>query len=389
MLHSESPLRLSLVNQMFKDPITRFVSRAIDVRWHHNKIIPFSMTGFNPFEGNIFYPRNSPFAEWLKEPTSSVRRWNCRDRLMFGLLFAVHDYLHVWGTRLIQELAPALRFGTSRITRDNLEEHVFCQLVSEAIATVGLDYWYLCTFDINDRLPVGTRLTGGLTTTYQERHLDEFRRANPKLCVQCQEFFVDLCHFYCSGVFFGFEATDIKESPLLYGWLSRELAYGELQRKISRSWFSYLSDETIELTEKQLAAPVYSGASWQRELMEAAGSALWRKVKQDELLAFPPSAEPPWQSLPGKALDFRFRNANVVSEEELWSSLLDTDQEQFDYGFSQIISRYDHAAFDKALLGLLSLLREKKDAALLRAVLRGQPRMPMDGQEPADLLLVN
>lgn len=389
MLHLETPLRLPLVKQMLTDPIVQLVPRAIDTRWRSHKVIDLAVAGFNPFLNAVFYARESPLGEWLKTPSASARGFNTKDRLMRDLLLAVHDYLHVWGTRLIQQLAPEIGFGRVKITRSTIEEHVFCQLVAEAIATVGLDYWCLCTFDLNERLPIGTRFTGGLTVPYQERHLYEFQRASPTLCVQKKEFFIELCRFYCSGKFPGFNATDIKESPLLDSWLSHELSYGQLQREISRAWFCYLSEENIVLSSNQRKGPVYSESAWQQRLMEEAAAALWNKVKQGEMMAMSGAMEPAWKSPAGKALDFRFRNVNVLSEVDLWSAAEAASHEQFDFGFSQIVSRYDYGAFDPVLIKLFPIVREKKDMALLRAVLRGQLMLPKSDGEPEDLLMIN
>lgn len=389
MFHQETPLRLPLVKQMLTDPIVRLVPRAIDIGWRNNKVIALTVAGFNPFLNEVFYARQSPLGEWLKTPTASARRFNSKDQLIRDLLLAVHDYLHVWGTRLIQKLAPQIGFGTARITRGNLEDQVFCQLVAETVATVGLDYWYLCTLDLNEHLPIGTRFTGGLTAPYQERHLYEFQRASPTLCVQKKEFFVELCHFYCSGRFLGFDVNDVQESPLLNAWLSHEIGYGQLQREISRAWFSYLAEEQIMLSTSQTKGPVYKESAWQLRLIEDAADALWRKVKQDEMMEMPSPAELTWQSPPGKPMDLRFRNANLLSEEELWSVASATSQAQFDYCFSQIVSRYDYGTFNPVLKKLLPIVREKKDLALLRATLHGQPMMPRSEDEPSDLLIIN
>src|SRR5688572_16545693 len=104
-------------------------------------------------------------------------------------------------------------------------------LLSEAAATVGVDYWWLCAVELGELLPIGTRVRGGLTTSYHERDRSEYRRFYPELEVQSLAFFGDLCAFHCNGEFVGFDGDDLARSPLLLAWLTQELRYGERQRE--------------------------------------------------------------------------------------------------------------------------------------------------------------
>src|SRR5262245_45264774 len=218
-LSPESPLRLPLVRQMLGDRTVQVRARAVDARWRDRGRLRSVPSGFNPLVGDVFIPRHSGLEAWLREPTASARGFNGNDRMIEDLLFAVHDYLHVWSARLIRELQPALGFGAVPVTRANFDDYVFCHLVTEAAATVGLDYWYLGTLELGDVLPIGSRYRGGLTTPYHERDLPEYRRFHPKLEVQSPEFFGTLCTFYCSGKFPGFDADDVVRSPLLMAWM--------------------------------------------------------------------------------------------------------------------------------------------------------------------------
>jgi hypothetical protein len=384
----ESPLRLPLVRQMLTDPTVRLQARAVDARWHDEGVLRTSIAGFNPFVGAIFRGRSSAFDLWLQDPTRGARPFNHKDRLLRSLLFSVHDYIHVWATRLMQRLAPELGFGLGRVTADNFDDQLFCMLLSEAAASVGVDYWWLCAIDLGEALPIGTRVRGGLTTSYHERDRGEYRRFHPELDVQSLGFFGDLCGFYCTGEFVGFDADDLARSPLLLAWLTQELRYGERQREICRSWLAHLADGDLVIPEEQLTAPLDTDARGRPALVAAVGEALWRKVKQDEMQAIPAADAPPVQSPAGRAPDFRFRNANAVDDDELFAPA-SRSAEEFEHLFAQVVSRCDYGAFDRELLKLFPTLLEKRDPGLLRSVLRGQPRLPPGDAEPRDLLVLN
>ena len=373
---------------MLADPAVRLIPRAVDSSWRLDQTTKLSTSGFNPFGGTVFYPARSALAGWLADPQQSARLHNPHDALLHDLLFAVHDYLHVWATQLICELRPELGFGSSRIDAHNFEHLTFALLLTEAVATVGLDYWYLATVDLNQVLPIGTSFSG-LTVGYHQRHLAEYRRFRPDLEVQSPAFLGELCRFYCSGHFIGFDANDLRRSPLLSRWLTHEVRYGAVQREVSRRWLRYLSDRELAVVEPDLARPIAIDAAWQEELIEAASHALWRKVKADVLEPLPPLVAPPWGSPPSRALDVRFRNLNLVDDDALFAAgTTPVDPQLFAYYFAQVVSRFDHAAFDPEHRKLLPIALERRDAALLRTLVRDQPRLPVQ-EEPRDLLFVN
>jgi hypothetical protein len=187
-LHPESLLRIALVRQMLEDRRFRLQPRAIDRTWQYERAIPMSVVGFNPFNGTIYYGARSFLARWLREPHASARLHNEGDYLVRELLFAVHDYLHAWSVALIRELAPELGYGSTPIIREQIDRLAFCHLLTEAVATCGLDYWYLSTLELDDVVPIGS-LTTGLTISYHERFLPEYRRFHPEFRVQDPEFF--------------------------------------------------------------------------------------------------------------------------------------------------------------------------------------------------------
>lgn len=372
---------------MLSDPAVALRARGVDARWHEQRLVGPSVPGFNPFLGSVFYCRNCALADWLREPAASAREINHNDRLLRPLLIAVHDYLHVWATRLIQSLVPEMRFGVGHVTRSTFDDHVFCLLLTEAAAVVGLDYWYLCTVDLNEVLPIGTRLSEGLTVPYHERHAAEYRRFNPRLDVQSPRFFGELCRFYCSGAFRGFDRHDLVRSPLLFAWMSREIGYGEKQRAIARSWLAHLARDEIRLDPSALSARVDVDAPARQALVEAVGGALWRMVKED--MAFAPCVEPPEPATSPRERrpDFRFTNINALDDDRAFAPR-DFSPEEFTHLFAQAVSRCDRDAFDRTLIEAFPALLEKRDPALLRAALRDQPRVAT-GNEPRDLLFTN
>lgn len=95
---------------MLCDPLVCLVPRAIDQRWRYERVLPVSLTGFNPFLWTLFYASNSALTRWLADPYGSARDYNEDDTLVREVLFALHDYLHCWSAEAIAVLAPWLRF---------------------------------------------------------------------------------------------------------------------------------------------------------------------------------------------------------------------------------------------------------------------------------------
>src|SRR5262245_19140488 len=126
-------------------------------------------------------------------------------------------------------------FGDGRATRIDFEDWVFCHLLTEAIATVGLDYWYLSCGKLDDVVELGTAIST-LTTPYHERHRREYRRWNPALRVQSPRFLETLAAVYCTGEFTGFDREALAHSPLVLQSVDKELMYGRVQRGFTRRW---------------------------------------------------------------------------------------------------------------------------------------------------------
>ena len=389
-IHAESLLHVPLVRQMMDDPQVELAPRGVDASWFYEKVVPVKLGGFNATRGAVFYPAKSFLARWLRAPSGSARRLNENDFLTSELFFAVHDYLHVWAYLAIGELEPHVGFGVRAITRDNLDDFVFCHIVSEAVATVGLDYWYLCTLSLNDVCDIGTRMERGLTVDYHERFAREYRRYGPDFRVQHEGFFRAATEFYCSGVFDGFDLAALRESPIILRWLEHELLYGRLQRRYAREWLAYLSHEDITLGARALDAPLSLDRAWKRRLVDRIGAMLWEKVKHGKMHAFDfRFGDAFWKSSPKKPADFRF--VNIHSFPSISAALrapASRDPESRAYRVHQLTSLFDYERCDPALRRAVALLPAKSGADRLAKLLHAQPRLRASAGEPRDLFLL-
>ena len=389
-VHAESLLRIPLVRHMLDDSGVDLVARGIDARWAYEKIIPAKLGGFNAATGSVYYPAKSFLARWLRAPEASARKDNEGDFLVHEVLFAVHDYLHVWAYRAIHELNPKLGFRLGEVTRANFEDFVFCHLASEAVATVGLDYWYLCTLSLNDICDIGTNLDRGLTVGYHARYAREYERYAPGLRIQHKDFFASVANFYCSGIFHGFDADALRESPLILRWLDHELRYGQSQRKYARQWLAYLSSENLSHDTEALEAPVHATRKWQRRTLRDLGELLWDKVKNERLHEFVPRSEGRgWSSPHERAADFRFVNLNwFPSIDAALRAPASPDPGSQTYRLYHLISRFDFGRCDSALVEAVPVLLRSGDLDLAERLLGAQRRVARCGDEPRDLLLL-
>lgn len=299
---------LPVLGQLLADPHVRLVPRPIESRWMYEKLEHGSSVGWNPFRSEVYVGERSVFQRWRASPHDDLRRLNEGDLLVHEAMFVTHDYLHCWATATIQQLRPALGFGTTPIDADNADAMAFALLITEAAAVVGLDYWCLSTFELEQRLRIGTAFRN-LAVTYRESDLPEYQLLNPEFAVQDPSFFETLAVFYCTGELHGFDLIDARRSPRLLSWLRHELSYGELQRRYARRWMQHLSGRTLYPTDAELAAEVPIEHDWQVELIEELGARLWAKVKQGDPQSVPGAElDALWRSGDRGPLDFRFTN---------------------------------------------------------------------------------
>jgi hypothetical protein len=376
-------LRVPLVRHALSDRQVRWTARAVDRRWVYEGIAPVSVVGFNPFRRRVFYGATSRLAGFLRAPAASSRLLNAGDFLVSELLFGVHDYLHAWSYLAIAALAPELGLGTAPITTGNLEDLAFAHIVTEAAATVGLDYWYLCTVDLNDVAPIGTRHRGGLTVSYHERDLAELRRFDPTLRVQEAPFFARLVATYCLGAFDGFGAADLDRSPLLLRWMKHELSYARVQRAGIRAWLAFLGGLDAG---GDLARPLAHGARWKRRLVADLGALLWEKVKGDVLHVFPAGAlddRRAWRSAADAPLDYRFLDARLAPP------VGDVVPETFRWLAWQMACAHALPSVDRRGLALLGAAIAQEDPDAVAFVLRGARPVKVAGAAVRDVYFPN
>jgi len=387
----ESLFNIPLVKQMLNDPATKMVPRAIDQDWHCEKKIPISVVGFNPLQSSVFYGTKSRLSEWIKNPKESARRLNDGDQLVLGLLLAVHDYLHCWAYLAINEMAPKLRFGTKKLTSSNIEDFVFCHLLSEAVATVGLDYWYLSNSDLNEVCDVGTNCRH-LAVHYDERDLPEYQKFNSKLKVMEPAFFKSICSFYCTGNLPGFNFKSLCLSAKTRKWLQHEIDYGAVQRKNTRLWLSFLAGGQFEYSPLKLTAPLKIDLPWKKKLIAEMQELLWDKVVRHHTHSFKFRFDDDevWSSPETRHPDFRFLNWSAVSPKQSTKIAAGPNSdENFRYFFYQFASQFSYEGFDLELIKLFETLIFKKDFELISYLFRDQNRVSSQRNEPKDLLFLN
>lgn len=381
-LHPESLLAVPLVRHLLADPQVQLVARGVDCTWRYERVLPVSAVGFNPLRRTVLYGVRSRFAAWLRAPRASARRHNQGDHLLHEVLFAVHDYLHAWAYLAIGHLAPEIGLTTAPLGADNLDTMAFCHLLTEAVATVGLDYWYLCTLSLDEVCPIGGALPAGLTTRYHERQLAEMRRHHPALEVQRPAFLGWLLGGYCGGALPGFDRRDLARSPQLDAWLAHELSYGRVQRELIRAWLAHLAPVPIALDARALRAPVAADAPWQRRLCDTMARLLWEKVKCGVMHRFRrgPALDRVWRSPRDRAPDFRFANAHAVP---FTGSVTDAS---FRYWAYQTIAARPFARVDRRARDLLDPAFDRRDPELVTWLLRGTRPLP-DAFGARDLML--
>ena len=391
-VHPESLLNVPLIRQAFTDTGFQFLPRSTDCNWSYCRTVPITLTGFNPFQLAYYYGQSSRFAAWLTDPFGSAREFNEGDFLLQEVLFMTHDYLHAWAYSVIEELCPSLGVLHGDITSQSFDDYVFCHLLTETVATIGLDYWFLCRYNINQFCPIGSD-RGPLTVRYRESRLPEYRRFCPDLDIQTPDFFRTLAVFYCSGHFPGFDREDLKRSPQLLRWLRHELSYGVTQRSLTREWMAYMAEEPIELVgHRAPKAPIDIDTELYHYLIDEVGARLWDKVSSRDRCGNDPIKLPKTPSarleLPEKPADFRFVNLARVPEEE-WAGMQPMSAQNFKFFLYQFMGQIPYESVPQGKLDHLPLLMVQRDVSLVRDLMCELPRREALDSEPRGLMIAN
>lgn len=383
-----SLLRVPLVRHMLEDASTKLVPRAIDGAWRAKKVIPRGMAGFQPLFGEVLYPGTGVVSTWLTRTREDARTLNADDLLVNEVMFLVHDYLHAWAYNAVRLLAPPCTPGYGPLDESNLEDLAFLHLVTEAVATVGLDYWYLSTVAFNDVCDLGSTFTL-LSVSFHERHIREYRRHDPSFEAQTPSFLRKLATFYCTGLFEGFGVSDLQQSPLLYSWLRHELHYGKRQREYVRAWLRFLGGVPPRAEDVD-GRPVDMSAPWKPKLLDDLGAMLWEKVKEDVLHPLPAAPRRGrWATSPGGPVDFRFVNVNALTEDEIARAIAKPlAQPEHGIFLAQFVSSFPLEVLDAEEARLFRAAEAAKDLRALVALFRGKPRVKRRHPEPRDIFFL-
>lgn len=351
-----SLLGLRPVQHALRDPHYALARRPIDSAWHHADFTGV-MSGFNPSLHTHFYAAHSSLDRWLADPEAPMTAPGDEDHLVKEVLHLAHDYLHSWAYRALGQLDPALDVHAP-VTRENLEQQAFLFILTEAVAVVGLDYWYLCVKDVDERCHVRSGV-GPRTVHYRERLLAEYRRFNPELVVQHPDFLLRILKLYCVGELAGFVPQDLLASPTLAQWLIREFLISPRQRFVTRLWLSRLGGLAVDAEALSAPLPRPSAAQW--HLAAELGAQLWRKIKHGAQMFFPPSpVTSSWRHASTSNADYRCFNLSRVAGPTVDWDAPDRCSESFAYYVDQYLSRYRLP--DCAATGDRDALRRKIDA---------------------------
>ncbi|MBK9294677.1 MAG: hypothetical protein IPM57_09585 [Oligoflexia bacterium] len=368
-MHSESALKIPLVSQLLKDPSFKIIKRAVDSKWIYEKLVPLGHCGFNPATNAAYVGFNSSVSQWLQNPKQSIRSFNFNDTFLHELFFIIHDYLHAWSYNAINELYPGLKFGYGKITEKNFEDYVFCHILTEAVATVGLDYWYLSTIELNQVIPVGANIKT-LTAAYHVKNNSEYRRFDPKFNAQKRGFLKTLNDAYCDGIFYALPMKAIQLSPQIYRWYWHELTYGRLQRKYTRQWLSYLSAGEVVCEQAKLDIKIDNSKKWMQELVEDLSLLLWQKVKENKNIWFKPQYDVKHDAWGGSGklqMDSRFTSLIHLKTPKTFNYL--------DYYVSQYAIRHTFSENSKAIASQLPEIAKSKNLQKLKKIFKNQKKV--------------
>jgi hypothetical protein len=270
-----------LLNQFFNDTSIQINFRRIDNSWRYQGILKDLSAGFNPFNETVYFPGRSAISDWFRNDRKNLDQFIGGGFVVNELLFGIHDYLHIWSYQCTDELTNGyfsqLVSTNTPLKGREFEDVVFFHIVSEAVATVGLDYWFLSRVSLDKVLDIKTDIKK-LTIDMREDDLNEYQKYNPEFNPFTPLFFKELCLFYCRGEFFGFDANSIKNSKLMLKWLKHELRYGQTQRDYTYSWMKYLFTGDQDYNIKSRKTSKLHSHERYGTMLDQIGVLLWEKV---------------------------------------------------------------------------------------------------------------
>lgn len=288
-------------------------SRAIDSRWFYKGIIPTPGLGFNPFSGRAFYGTLSLAGLTINNARSTLEAsavidWARTEWLIYEVLCVTHDSLHVWAVqRGLSYLNGVIHSNLADCETICLNIE-FLTIFSEVVATVGLDFWYLCRHQVFKQRGILTKYTG-LTTRYR----DWLVSSDERQVVQQQSFFYMLLQAYISGEFNNI--VELTRSTASSDWISREIKQSRSIRTPARAWTNYVfgSSTNADACRTRLSDLLAE----YKELVSTTCSDLWNTTKSGDFSLM--GAADLSYALPGdQVVDFRFFN---IRRHENWRML--------------------------------------------------------------------
>ena len=388
-IHPQSLLNIPLIDFVIKQKNAPILARPVESKWTYKGIFPISAAGFNPFCGKLFCAENSVFNRWLPQAHESAIPFNNGEWLVYECFFVVHDYLHLWAISEMLEDLPYLKTAEVILDEKTISDLEFLYIVSEAAATVCLDFWYLAKTDINTLCPINSHFKG-LTSVYQEADLNNYQQYNKDFEVQSPSFFQWIVNGYCSGEFEGFSVDDLKENKKLSDWLGKEVTIAHKQVWFIRHWLHYLAG-LDEPDEAAISDPIKIDTSERESIISRLGDKLW-KIAQGELL---PEMRPfninIKSDVAGNKLDFRF--INMLSLDN-WEQLTernydDVSVQQFAYFAAQYLSAFQFDETGQISRKMVEEIIASKDTGRLKKLTN--KLIPIKNGEigPGDLVFVN
>jgi hypothetical protein len=387
--HRESLLRIPLVDFVIHQNAAKIVERPVDNHWYYQGLLGTSTVGFNPFCGNLFCAKNSVLNKWLPDAHRSARPYNNEEWLVYESLFLVHDYLHLW---TVSELIKEFDYLTGdQIVLDQkvINDLEFIYMISEAAATVGLDYWYLSKININELCPIGSRMVA-LTSPYREADLDRYKVFNEDFIVQDISFFHWIVNGYCGGDFYGFTVADIKKDAKLFDWLAKEITISNKQLHFIRQWLYYMAGLAVP-SGSALNRAIDIGTETRRKMIDKIGRKLWDISCGTELPVMQSYQIELKSTRPVGHHDFRFKNIRVLDN---WQQLVNEDftrvsTEQFGYFTAQFLSSFCYEPSNKFTRNQINRIIASKDISALQRLTKNLSLVNSQQCGPGNLVFVN
>lgn len=252
-----------------KQNYTQLVPRPYDSRWKYLGIIKSFQSGFNPYSGKIYYNQISELNTWFKTGAFPLNPSD-RARLIDEYLFLAHDFIHHWGMLLIETfLRNVLKKEFYSMPP---EKHVFFLLLTEAMATVGLDYWILAETPIGKQFKLSENYHQ-LTISLTPDQIMNIKKIRPDFTINRKELFSEIANFYLSGEIHGFDIKDVEDCADLKKYIVHELEYGEMQRAYARIMIDQLWCN--KHSEPEDFSPIVITDTWQNDLILYLERALW------------------------------------------------------------------------------------------------------------------